>query len=102
MTRRNFLKGGTRSRPELDRLNPEWPTRKVAKLYRKYLKKQPPFYHPPISDKVLPPLAVTASMRPVRDVDWNQSPLYTFLVEPCSALPIQILIILEMILFPIP
>ena len=73
LTRRNFLKGGTRSRPELDRLNPEWPTRKVAKLYREYLKKQPPFYHPPISDKVLPPLAVTASMRPVRDVDWNQS-----------------------------
>ena len=73
LARRNFLKGKTKPRPELDRLNPEWPTQRVAKLYRKFLEKQPPFYHPAISEEAAPPLAVTASLNSMRDVDWDQS-----------------------------
>jgi hypothetical protein len=61
------------SYPELDRLNPEWPTPRVAKLYRKFLKKQEPLYRLPISEQDAPPLSVIPSIKALRDRDWDQS-----------------------------
>ncbi|MCS5624986.1 MAG: DUF1800 domain-containing protein [Candidatus Marinimicrobia bacterium] len=61
------------SYPELDRLNPEWPTPRVAKLYRKFLKKQEPLYRLPISEQDAPQLSVIPSIKALRDRDWDQS-----------------------------
>ena len=61
------------SYPELDRLNPEWPTPRVAKLNKKFLKKQEPLYRLPISEQDAPPLSVIPSIKALRDRDWDQS-----------------------------
>ena len=43
ISRRQFLKGHSKNeRPDLDRLNPKWPTKRVAKIIRKNLKKSHP------------------------------------------------------------
>ena len=72
LSRRQFIKSQhSTKRVDLDRLNPNWPTKRVAKLYRKFLKSKPPVYHPsPIHESVTP-LPVTPSTRTLRDVDWN-------------------------------
>lgn len=71
LSRRNFLKGGKKSRPELERLNPNWPTKRVAKLIRDYLEKTPPIYHPPKVEELPPVLPVTHSTKSLQNVDWN-------------------------------
>ena len=45
LSRRAFFKGGKASRPDLNRLNPHWPTPRVAKVIYKYLKENPPVNH---------------------------------------------------------
>lgn len=45
LSRRTFFKGGKASRPDLNRLNPHWPTPRVAKVIYKYLKENPPVDH---------------------------------------------------------
>ena len=42
LNRKNHFRDKMVSYPELERLNPEWPTPRVAKFYRKFLKKQEP------------------------------------------------------------
>ena len=72
ISRRQFLKGHSKNeRPDLDRLNPKWPTKRVAKIIRKNLKKSPPIYHPPKVDKHPPVLPVTNSIQSLQDVDWD-------------------------------
>ena len=72
ISRRQFLKGHSKNeRPDLDRLNPKWPTKRVAKIIRKNLKKSPPIYHPPKVDEHPPVLPVTNSIQSLQDVDWD-------------------------------
>ena len=71
LSRRNFLKGGKTSRPELERLNPNWPTKRVAKLIRNNLEKTPPVYHPPKVEELPPILPVTHSTKSLQNVDWD-------------------------------
>jgi len=72
ISRRQFLKGHSKNeRPDLDRLNPKWPTKRVAKIIRKNLKKIPPIYHPPKVDEHPPVLPVTNSIQSLQDVDWD-------------------------------
>ena len=71
LSRREFFKGGNTSRPDLDRLNLKWPTKRVAKIIRKNLKKIPPIYHPPKVDEHPPVLPVTNSIQSLQDVDWD-------------------------------
>ena len=63
LSRREFLKGGQASHPDLDRLNPNWPTKRAAKRIRTYLEKKPPIYHPPKVDEIPPILPVTHSTK---------------------------------------
>jgi len=71
LSRRDFFKGGKTSRPELKRLNPNWPTKRVAKLIRNNLKKNSPIYHPPKVDELPPVLPVTHSTELLQVVDWD-------------------------------
>lgn len=71
LSRREFLKGGQASRPDLDRFNPNWPTKRAAKRIRTYLEKKPPIYHPPKVDEIPPILPVTHSTQSLRNIDWN-------------------------------
>jgi len=72
ISRRQFLKGHSKNeRPDLDRLNPKWPTKRVAKIIRKNLKKIPPIYHPPKVDELPPVLPVTHSTESLQVVDWD-------------------------------
>ena len=71
LSRRVFFKGGETSRPELKRLNPNWPTKRVAKLIRNNLKKNSPIYHPPKVDELPPVLPVTHSTESLQVVDWD-------------------------------
>jgi len=71
LSRRDFFKGGKTSRPELKRLNPNWPTKRVAKLIRNNLKKNSPIYHPPKVDELPPVLPVTHSTESLQVVDWD-------------------------------
>ena len=71
LSRRAFFKGGKASRPDLDRLNPNWPTPRVAKLIRNNLKKNSPIYHPPKVDELPPVLPVTHSTESLQVVDWD-------------------------------
>ena len=71
LSRRDFFKGGKTSRPELKRLNPNWPTKRVAKLIRNNLKKNSPIYHPPKADELPPVLPVTHSTELLQVVDWD-------------------------------
>ena len=71
LSRRDFFKGGKTSRPELKRLNPNWPTKRVAKLIRNNLKKNSPIYHPPKADELPPVLPVTHSTESLQVVDWD-------------------------------
>ena len=71
LSRRDFFKGGETSRPELKRLNPNWPTKRVAKLIRNNLKKNSPIYHPPKVDELPPVLPVTHSTESLQVVDWD-------------------------------
>jgi len=71
LSRRDFFKGRKTSRPELKRLNPNWPTKRVAKLIRNNLKKDSPIYHPPKVDELPPVLPVTHSTESLQVVDWN-------------------------------
>ena len=71
LSRRVFFKGGKTSRPELKRLNPNWPTKRVAKLIRNNLKKNSPIYHPPKVDELPPVLPVTHSTELLQVVDWD-------------------------------
>ena len=71
LSRRNFLKGGKTSRPELERLNPNWPTKRVAKLIRNKLEKTPPVYHPPKVEELPPILPITHSTESLQNVDWD-------------------------------
>ena len=72
ISRQQFLKSRlSTKRPELDRLNPNWPTKRVAKLYRTFLESKPPIYHPQHVYESAPPLPVTSSIRALRDTDWN-------------------------------
>ena len=71
LSRREFFKGGNASRPDLDRLNPNWPTKRVAKLYRKFLDSRPPIYHPSNLDEIPPVLPTTSSTQSPQDIDWD-------------------------------
>ncbi|SVB25172.1 uncharacterized protein METZ01_LOCUS178026, partial [marine metagenome] len=71
LSRRNFFKGRKTSRPELKRLNPNWPTKRVAKLIRNNLKKNYPIYHPPKVDEISPVLPTSNSTQTLRDVNWD-------------------------------
>jgi hypothetical protein len=71
LSRRNFLKGGKTSRPELERLNPNWPTKRVAKLIRNKLEKTPPVYHPPKVEELPPILPITHSTESLQNVEWD-------------------------------
>ena len=72
ISRRQFLKSrNSTKRPELDRLNPNWPSKRVAKLYRTFLESKPPIYHPPHVYKSAPSLPVTSSTQTLIDVDWD-------------------------------
>ena len=71
LSRRDFFKGRETSRPELKRLNPNWPTKRVAKLIRNNLKKDSPIYHPPKVDELPPVLPVTHSTESLQVVDWD-------------------------------
>ena len=73
LSRRNFLKGGKASRPDIQRLNPNWPTKRVAKLVRKKLEKTHPIYHPPKVEKLPPILPVTHSTESLQDVNWDMA-----------------------------
>ena len=73
LSRRDFFKGRETSRPELKRLNPNWPTKRVAKLIRNNLKKNSPIYHPPKVDELPPVLPVTHSTESLQVVDWDMS-----------------------------
>ena len=73
LNRKNHFRDKMVSYPELERLNPEWPTPRVAKFYRKFLKKQEPLYILPISEQDAPPLSVIPSIKALRDRDWDQS-----------------------------
>ncbi len=73
LSRRAFFKGGQASRPDLDRLNPNWPTPRVAKLIRKNLEKKPAIYHPPKVDDIPPVLPTSNSTRSIQNVDWDMS-----------------------------
>ncbi len=65
------MKGGKTSRPELERLNPNWPTKRVAKLIRNNLEKTHPVYHPPKVEELPPILPVTHSTKSLQNVDWD-------------------------------
>lgn len=71
VSRSDFFKGGKASRPDIDRLNPNWPSKRVAKLHREYLEKKLPIYHPPKVHETPPILPVTSNVNSLRDVDWN-------------------------------
>jgi len=71
LSRRDFFKGGKNFHPELERLNPNWPTKRVAKLIRNNLKKNSPIYHPPKVDELPPVLPVTHSTESLQVVDWD-------------------------------
>ena len=71
LSRRDFFKGRKTSHPELERLNPNWPTKRVAKLIRNNLKKNSPIYHPPKVDELPPVLPVTHSTESLQVVDWD-------------------------------
>jgi hypothetical protein len=71
LSRRRFFKGGKASRPDLDRLNPNWPTKRVAKLIRNNLEKTPPVYHPPKVEELPPILPVTHSTKSLQNVVWD-------------------------------
>ena len=73
LSRRDFFKGRKTSHPELERLNPNWPTKRVAKLIRNNLKKNSPIYHPPKVDELPPVLPVTHSTESLQVVDWDMS-----------------------------
>ena len=71
LSRREFFKGGNASRPDLDRLNPNWPTKRVAELYRKFLDSKPPIYHPSNLDEIPPVLPTTSSTQSHQDISWD-------------------------------
>ena len=71
LSKRDFFKGRETSRPELKRLNPNWPTKRVAKLIRNNLKKNSPIYHPPKVDELPPVLPVNHSTESLQIVDWD-------------------------------
>ena len=71
--RKNFSRDKIVSYPQIDRLNPEWPTPRVARFYKKFLQKQKPIYFLPYSKQKAPPLSVIFSMNVLRNREWNQS-----------------------------
>ena len=71
--RKNFSRDKIVSYPQIDRLNPEWPTPRVARFYKKFLQKQKPIYFLPYSKQNAPPLSVISSMNVLRNREWNQS-----------------------------
>ena len=71
--RKNFSRDKIVSYPQIDRLNPEWPTPRVARFYKNFLQKQEPIYFLPYSKQKAPPLSVIFSMNVLRNREWNQS-----------------------------
>ena len=71
--RKNFSRDKIVSYPQIDTLNPEWPTPRVARFYKKFLQKQEPIYFLPYSKQKAPALSVISSMNVLRNREWNQS-----------------------------
>ena len=72
ISRRTFLTGNhSDARPDLDRLNPSWPTKRVAKFVREHLEKQPPIYHPPKTDEIAPVIPGTNNTESLQEVNWD-------------------------------
>ena len=71
--RKNFSRDKIVSYPQIDRLNPEWPTPRVTRFYKNFLQKQEPIYFLPYSKQKAPPLSVIFSMNVLRNREWNQS-----------------------------
>jgi len=71
--RKKFSRDKIVSYPQIDRLNPEWPTPRVARFYKNFLQKQEPIYFLPYSKQKAPPLSVIFSMNVLRNREWNQS-----------------------------
>lgn len=72
ITRRNFLSGkpmGKRSAPV--KVDPHWPTPRVAKIYQKMLEQDPPFEHPEFEHVPSPQLDVPTRLGRLQTPAWN-------------------------------
>ena len=54
-------------------LNPEWPTPKVASIYKKYLQEKLPVYQPDPTIEIPKKLNIPQSNRSLPRVDWNEA-----------------------------
>lgn len=71
ITRRSLLGLDLNKSNKKINLNPEWPTPKVASIYKKYLQDQLPVYLPnPTSDNP-PSIQIIPTIRSLPTVDWN-------------------------------
>ncbi len=68
ITRREFIAHRSRKAGQSDHIKKDWPTARVAKLYRSFLEDKPAPYHPPKKDYT--PVPITPSGRQAT-VDWN-------------------------------
>ena len=70
ITRRDFLTKHRRKADHISLTKKDWPTARVAKLYRKYMEDKPAPYYPPKKDYT--PVPITPS-RKQASVDWNDA-----------------------------
>ena len=68
ITRRDLLTNRRKKAEQFNHIKKDWPTARVAKLYRKFLKDKPAPYYPPLKDYI--PVPITPSRRHTT-VDWN-------------------------------
>jgi hypothetical protein len=71
ISRRQFISGGKKSKTYLDRLNPNWPTKEVAKLIRANFEKNPISHSIQKTEKTLPIIHVKNRTNSLQEIDWN-------------------------------
>ena len=72
ITRRDFLSGKPMGKRTTSvKVDPHWPIPRVAKLYQKLLKQDPPFDHPKFEHVPSPELDVPTRLGRLRTPDWD-------------------------------
>lgn len=69
VTRRDFLINQRKKADSLKNVKSDWPTKRVAKLYRQFLEDKPAPYYTPLKEYT--PVPITPSKRHMT-VDWNE------------------------------
>ena len=72
ISRRSFLGIDLDEKNKVSHLNPNWPTPKVATIYKNFLRDKTPVYRPNASNIKHKPIYVPSSTHVLPTVDWNK------------------------------